>query len=204
MLGRSLTGFCADFAPAQLRWTDHFTQAQWEPLQRELHTFKGLAATLGLQAVSALAAQAEQHTKTCAARGEPVHPADRRAVEQAIQDLSASVDEILPTAVALAEQLMASIAPAQALTGITAAATPKAPPSTGAALSENAAQTLRHLHELLEASDMRAMEVHALLFSVMPADWADRLAPLDAAMSNLEFEEAAEICRGLMAQSGVL
>ena len=213
LLGRSLRGFCADVASAQLRWSDQLTHAQWGALQRELHTFKGLAATLGLQAVSAQAAQAERHAKTCAARGDPVHPTDRRELAQSIHALATSVDGVLPSAVAFAEQLMGALAPAATVANVAnvtsviapdVLATTDAAQSTEWAVSDNAAQTLRQLHELLATSDMRAMEVHALLPSVMPAHWLDRLAPLDAAMSHLEFEEAAEICRGLMAQSGLV
>jgi hypothetical protein len=61
-------------------------------------------------------------------------------------------------------------------------------------------QQLKELLEALRASDMDAMELHARLRQSIDASLVDTMQSLDEAMSNLEFEQAADECNKLVHQ----
>jgi hypothetical protein len=50
----------------------------------------------------------------------------------------------------------------------------------------------------LKRADMAAMELHATLRQGLDSALAETLEPLDAAMAELEFEEAASECEKLV------
>jgi len=52
----------------------------------------------------------------------------------------------------------------------------------------------------LRASDMDALELHAVFRDSAETALAQCMQPLDAAMSELEFERAAQECEKLIAQ----
>lgn len=60
--------------------------------------------------------------------------------------------------------------------------------------------SLRELLTALQASDMCAMEMHATLRQTVGDGEAQAMAPLDAAMADLEFEAAAVECEQLISQ----
>jgi hypothetical protein len=63
------------------------------------------------------------------------------------------------------------------------------------------ASALPALHTLLQAlqeGDMTALELHAELRPHIPALWAGWMAPLDAALAELELELAAVECEKLI------
>jgi hypothetical protein len=82
-----------------------------------------------------------------------------------------------------------------------------APPanSTVAAISEGAdksavAEGLQHLLKALQASDMEAMVLHAELRQKVDDAVAQKMAGLDAAMAEMELDEAAVECERLLQQ----
>jgi hypothetical protein len=82
-----------------------------------------------------------------------------------------------------------------------------APPanSTVAGISEGAdksavAEGLQHLLKALQASDMEAMVLHAELRQKVDDSVAQKMAGLDAAMAEMELDEAAVECERLLQQ----
>jgi two-component system sensor histidine kinase/response regulator len=147
-------------------------------LQLELHSFKGLSATLGIGELSRLAAQAEALVKQTGARVEANEP-----LFALMAQVRAHITATLPLLESLASRMVPQkehgAQPAPGSKGINAPI---------------AMQQLRHLREVLHNSDMVAMELHASLrqttTEIPDADWE----PLDGAMAELDFDLAAQEC----------
>jgi PAS domain S-box-containing protein len=151
--------------------------------RRELHGFKGLTATLGVNALSALAAKAEALA----------HPSDK-PVEQT-QQLRVLLAQIR-TGVVLWMPALQALAGDLAQENETASDAPARPAADGVNLLDQ----LSELLEVLRNSDMQAMELHATLRQSCPDELADVFEPLDAAMAELDFEKATIECETLVAQ----
>ena len=175
LLGRSLWSYCSDANELSKRIFAALGAAQYPVLQRELHTLKGLAATLGLGEVAERAAKAEHAVR------EGAHTALHPQLNALLQLVTSQVPMLSDVIAHLG-----GIAPSTHL------------PAT-AALRSDTLPDAAELLALLEASDMRAMEVHSLWRQAVPAVLANRVAALDTAMSELDFELAARLCRELMA-----
>jgi HPt (histidine-containing phosphotransfer) domain-containing protein len=179
LLRRSLTAFAADarILPQRLeQWT---AQADWKALKRELHSLKGLSATVGMDELSALAAAAEKLVSTTS-----LAPGFAQACDALLKRLSQTLGA-LDAAIALWHGAAA------------------APVSAATPAWEQAALT--QLHELLlalRASDMASMELHAQLRQQLNETHADSLAALDDAMAELDFDTAATACEALLQQIG--
>jgi PAS domain S-box-containing protein len=144
---------------------------------RALHTLKGLAATVGARHLSLVAAAVERQLKQASAQ------AGASALVQELQD---AVDA---TTHALAPVLQRS--------------TPASATAAAAHTTEGDAALLADLQSLcdmLEKSDMSALELHARIRQVHDAALGPDSGPLDAAMAELEFERAAKLCSALIAQ----
>jgi two-component system sensor histidine kinase/response regulator len=139
-------------------------------LVRELHSLKGLAATLGVLSLSSSAANAEKATISA----EAAWPA-------LLDSLAAEIAVVIPSLQALAADLAAPV-PTPAATG------------TLASLRSQ----LEILLEALLKSDMTAMDLHANLRRQIGDGLQAWFEPLDVAMAALDFEAAATACTALM------
>lgn len=177
MLTGVLQTFARDMAVAPSTLQALLAKAQFADATREMHTLKGLAATVGARHLSQVAATIERQLKQAPAQ------AGDSALVQELQD---AVDA---TARALAPVLQRPAA--------------DAPSAVAEHTVEGDAAFLTDLQSLcamLEESDMSAMELHARIRQVH----GDALGPdgvaLDEAMAALEFAQAAELCRALITQ----
>lgn len=145
-------------------------------MRRELHALKGLAATLGVVDLTALAAKAEallHHDASPARQNSPM--------PELLGEIGRCIGARLPVLESLATQLslqLTSVAPASS------------PASTDGVVLLN---QLRELLEVRRDADMTAMELHATLRQ----SCGDAL---DDAMAELEFELAAAECEILISQ----
>jgi CheY-like chemotaxis protein len=182
LLQRAVLAYVADARLLPQRLEQGLQQAlqpgALEQVQRDLHGFKGLSATIGANALSRLAAQAE---------GLVLAPLGLEACRQAVAQFSQQLAAQLPLLEAVARRLQEEDADH--------AAGPQA--GTGAAV--DLAQLKALLAALLNA-DMVAMELHARLRQELGGDWDAALAPLDRAMAELEFKAAALECEKLVRQ----
>jgi CheY-like chemotaxis protein len=171
VLLQSIAAFVADAATVCDRVGQQLSQGDPVAATRTLHSLKGLAATLGALGLAALAADAE---KAVAGAASSVR------TNALLQDIARSLAEVLPALQSVAAQLGGAQAPSDGPT---------------------AASALPALHTLLQAlqdGDMAALEIHAELRPLVPAQWADWMAPLDAALADLELELAAVECEKLI------
>jgi hypothetical protein len=149
---------------------------------RALHTIKGLAATLGLEALAHEAATAEKRL----AAG----PSEAEAVSTCA-GLGGRLEAALPALSELADKLRG---------GQAQAAAPAVSGNFAAEPQDRGAwkRHLEHLATLLEQSDMKATEMIPGL-RALAADQADpRLDELDDTVGSLQFEAAATLCRRLL------
>ncbi len=139
-----------------------------------LHTLKGQAATMGAVRLAEQAREAESS----------LGHGDAKADQERALQLQAGVRRAIS---ALDEQLHSP-------PGETAPAMP-APPDSGLA-----ADLLHRLIAALEASDMDAMQLHEALQPRITHLPAEDLQALAAAMDTLDFAQAADLCRTLLAR----
>ena len=161
-------------AEARLAWE----RADSTALKAWMHSFKGLAGTLGAQALQRQAAEAEQ---ACP----PVLPG------------GALPDWLIP----LLDSMAAAEAPLRALQA--ALTPPPSSPGDAAAAPLNVVrlhQDLQDLIKLLWRSDMNALDACAHLQTAHAALDDDTLMPLNDAISRLDFASAIEHCQGLLAR----
>ena len=147
---------------------------------RTLHTVKGVAATLG---VDALAASAEQGEIALLASGTPA------TAQSALAAACAAIEAAIGAAGPGLQALLAALRPADLPLPATAHTEIDRP-----ALR----QGLRHLAELLRNSDMGAMEAHSGLQLQFAGALGARLRDLDAAVAGLEFDPALRHCEQLL------
>ena len=172
---RLLRTFAEDLQamPSQLATLLH--QNKRVEAARLMHTFKGVAATLGVRALARATGDAESRIASATA-------------PDPLDGLVARIEAQAATA-------LAALAPLAAALGATLNAAPPAPQPAFDA------RTLRHqlgeLAGLLNQADMRALEMHAQLQS-QAAHLKQALQPLDEAMAALDFAQAAAHCRSLI------
>jgi signal transduction histidine kinase/DNA-binding response OmpR family regulator len=177
LLQRSISAYMQDARRLPQTLEQGMQAGDLAQVKRELHAFKGLSATIGVQQLSELAAQAEKLVQL------PERAADYQAL---LAQLEARLATVLP----LLDEVVALLAPA-----------PESPAAHGAqTLDQAALQQLKDLLLALRASDMVAMELHANLRQGLDDSLADTMEALDAAMSELEFEQAAAACEKLVQQ----
>jgi PAS domain S-box-containing protein len=178
LLQRSLVAFATQARDLPQRLESGLHSTDRVPVQRELHAFKGLSATVGVQELSDLAAQAEKLIQTADVEEE---------YRAAVALLEARLTQLLPVLDRVAAQLAAPVSPL--------ASGPLPVAVDGEYLLH-----LKTLLQALQASDMDAMELHARLRQSINASLVQSMEALDAAMADLEFEQASIECGKLICQ----
>ena len=178
LLGRALQSFLPQVLSLKERLEPLMADPSKAELKRELHTFKGLAATLGLQSLSSLAQRAQ--TEADSATG----------TSDSSGRWSPLLQELLAGALAMAPVIEST---ALQLKGLPS-------PAAGAVNSEwpHQMQQLTELHRALQSGDMQAMELHSALRQSAGYQWSGVFEPLDRAMADLDFEIAAQECEKLL------
>jgi HPt (histidine-containing phosphotransfer) domain-containing protein len=147
-----------------------------------LHTVKGVAATLGAEA---LAAEASQHESKLSDQG------GTAAARQNLLDAEQSLARASPSLCRLLEALQQiAQSPDQGLSAITL--------SESERLSRRV--SLQRLADLLRNSDMAAMDAVGLLQGPFGGAQAEQLQALDAAVNALDFDAALRHCEDLLAE----
>ena len=178
---RMLRGFAGELAelPPQLRAL--LAAADPAAARMLLHSMRGVAATLGANALAAEAAASER-----ALAGEP----DAERQHEVVQAAVGAIESAAPGLARLLQALDLAVDPAPA-----ADAPPRgAAPLDKQALREGLRTTAMHLRN----ADMAAMAAMAALQQQFGADLGTRLQPLDEAIGALDFERALELCDELI------
>jgi HPt (histidine-containing phosphotransfer) domain-containing protein len=178
---RMLHSFSEDLAtlPDQLGMLLH--QGRFDEAGRVMHTFKGLAATLGIRPLAQLASDAE---RALAAGAEA--RADQEALVENIRVLVVATRQDIAH---VAEILRHESDTAPQPLAVADAAEPADMPGLQRSLDE--------LMRLLRCADMRALQVFEQLQLTHAAHLHDALQPLDAAMASLDFDQALAQCQAL-------
>jgi HPt (histidine-containing phosphotransfer) domain-containing protein len=174
-----LRSFVKDLAemPAQLR--TQLAHAEFVAASHVLHTLKGLAATLGANALAAEAAQGEKRLASGAATDVATD-----AVAAACRAIAAAE----PGLVALLQALQAA-----------QAADAQAPTTPAEALDADVLQAeLRLIAEQLRNADMAATDAMVALQRRFGVSIGLLLQPLDEAIGGLDFERALSLCDDLI------
>ena len=181
---RTLPSFVKDLATLPEQLSSHLQQRQFAQARDLLHTFKGLAATLGIQPLARLAADFEARV------GGADAPADHAPW---IEQLSGLVTTTLADISYVAETLQEATSRPKATPALATV-----PNTASPAEVSSICQSLHELAGLLRRADMRALAV----FEHLQQSHADRLEeaaqPLDEAMAALDFELALAHCRTLL------
>ena len=154
-----------------------------EDARRELHAFKGLAATLGATALSKVAAQAES---ALLRHGQVFEAASLMA------PVATMLQTVAPELESVAARLVSDALPKDNSN------------RTGEIDRKAFTEALQALLQALQAGDMEAMVLHAnlhqLLANSSSREWDRELEPLDAAMADLELQRGALECELLLRQ----
>ena len=142
---------------------------------RLMHTFKGLAGTLGMAVLAQATADAERGL-----RDEPGNVAlCSAALRTAASSTQQDIDALLP---ALQADIDTSATPAR--------------PDT-AETEPDFARMLHTLCALLQDADMRAIDIFEQLQQGHAAALGEALAPIETAIAALDFEQALALCNGI-------
>ncbi|AUH50044.1 hybrid sensor histidine kinase/response regulator [Chromobacterium sp. ATCC 53434] len=152
-------------------------QRQREPAVQTLHTLKGLAATVGAEALSADAAAAE---KTLRDPSQP-WPDDFAALRQAAPQAAAAARE-------LAGQLLAS------------APRPSTPPPQA---NEDLSRELSALRRLLNEANLEALQTFNQLQQRYQDTMPQQFGALSDAIMQMDFAAAARLCDDILGQQKV-
>jgi CheY-like chemotaxis protein/HPt (histidine-containing phosphotransfer) domain-containing protein len=175
--GRMLKSFLEDL-PGMLTKLDlHVAEAAWADAAMVAHTLKGLSAMLGASDLCASATTANWAF-------ESVAPAE----------LCTDVVRALKGAAKHFEQAAAPLVPALMEQGSGTQPVGEAP------TTETQRRWLREILNLLQASDMRALDLLEQLRANSDGLGAAGLEALEASMGELDFERAAVACRQLLAE----
>ena len=184
---RTLRGFTSGLRGLPRRLQDQLRRAERDTLSRELHTLKGVAATVGAMALARQASEAEAQLA-----GVPPVTGEADGVARlgaAIDTAAASL--ALLCAVLDGEQQEAARVGSGAVSGAVICAVAAAlTPADTALLSS----LLRTVQSLLQASDLDAANALQTLRARLPAAAGARLDALETAVESLEFEAALACC----------
>ena len=174
--GRTLRSFTAELRGLPLKLDSQLQGGERDLLRRELHTLKGVAATVGVTALARLAGEAE---------AEIAHAAPTADGADCVGRVSAAIH----LAAESLELLCAALDDGQETAPAGAAAAPLTPVDTALL-----AGLLRTVKGLLQASDLDAADALQTLRARLPAAAGPRLDALETAVESLEFESALSHC----------
>jgi CheY-like chemotaxis protein/nitrogen-specific signal transduction histidine kinase len=174
--GRTLRSFTADLRLLPQRLDDQRQRGERDELRRELHTLKGVAATVGVTALASVAGEAEAQL----ASGSP-------AVDEAecVARVAAAIDSAAASLALLCDALDDGLGASTD----TPADSPLTPADTALLTG-----LLRNVQVLLQASDLDAANALQTLRSRLPAAAGPRFDALETAVESLEFESALSHC----------
>ena len=185
LLGSVLHRFAADLPQQPARFAESLSAGAMPDLQRQLHTLKGLASTVGARALARVATQLEDRCKGSVGFAE--QPQMVAALQAAVD---ATVRDLVPA--------LARFAP-----GVDT--DPESEPGTKTTpldLQPFRAQ-LAVLAGLLENNDMQALDQYARLRADYRLTLGAARKKLDLALERLEFADALQCCRVLLAATAV-
>jgi PAS domain S-box-containing protein len=187
LLHRSMVAYLHDAKTLGSRVQALYERSDWDGAQRELHSLKGLSATMGMNELSALAAEVEKLATS----------ADLRAgFATRFGMLCERLDAMHPVLAEVAQRLSFPQGKA-ALSGQAGLGTQEGA-EHALTLTPTLTQQFDALHAALAAGDMAAMELHANLRQQVSPAMAAAMEPLDTAVAGLEFGLAATECQELM------
>ncbi len=176
---RLLRNFVRDLDEPSNNPARQLEQGQVAEATRNLHTLKGLAATLGAAALARHAACAEEALAATPGASPAAGP-----LKAAIDALGACVEPLRAVSLALDSEPK-----------------PQLPEATGSATPQDRLEMTRDLEALaglLRQSDMAAIDAMALLRTRFAATLGQGLEGLDDAVNGLDFDRAGEHCRDLL------
>ena len=185
LLQRAISAFVDDARQLPARLEQARLAHDLPRQKREWHSFKGLSATIGATALSALAVQCEK-------RVQDLEPA---VAEADTARLVALLAQQLPLLEAVARRLQGDL---QHSVAQAADPAPQQEPAFGPAERAQWLVPFRALLQALQACDMEALELYAALCQRLGPAQAQALQALDLAMADLEFERAATECQKLV------
>ena len=176
--GRTLRHFTADLQGLPPKLESHWQRGERDAVRRELHTLKGVAATVGVTALAKLAGEAE----TLLAGVQPA--ADET-------DCVARIGVAIHTTVLSLTRLCTALDAGESAPtdGTVCAATALTPVETALL-----ATLLQTVHGLLQASDLDANNALQALRTRLPAAAGRRFDALETAIESLEFDSALSHC----------
>ena len=177
--GRTLRSFMADLQCMPEKLDVQLQRGERDEVRRELHTLKGVAATVGVTALANLAGDAE-------AQFTSVSPAAEEAA--CVVRVGAAIHMAAFSLARLCAALDGD--PKLALDGAAPADTAALTPADTALL----AGLLRTVQSLLQASDFDAADALKTLRTRLPAVAGARFDALETAIESLEFESALSHC----------
>ena len=178
MLASVLASFAKELPGVPDRVKGFLAAGNTPELVRALHTLKGLAATVGARHLAQVLAHLEAQSKT------PIDPAQHGSFLVALQAaLDATAQSLVP---ALAQYAEVNTAAAPVL----AANTLREP---------SFRYQVQALATLLKNDDMQALESYSNLRTRYADALGPALDPLDQAMAGLEFADALQYCKALLA-----
>ena len=175
---RTLKLFLQDSATVMQQLDEQLRAALFDDASRQLHTLKGLAATVGAKPLSQLAAKLELTLKQAP---------DSVMAGDALAELALS----LATTRDALQRIVAQLAPAHDH-AVTAGASVGTPTE-----ASRLTKDLRRLATLLRDSDMDALATLELI-KASHGPFANELGDLDEAMAALDFERAIMQCEDLI------
>ncbi len=191
LFGLIATAFLRDARLQLEQLQRHSDQCRWDEAVRCAHTLKGIAGTVGANAMASAAAQVEAALGHCRAEDSP---AARAAVETAQPVLNTRASE----AFALLEAELSPTATNESAQAV-AEARPTRIPVQPVAQAE-ALAGLTELIDLLASNNMRAITHSADLYRHFGPYLGEACATIDRLVQSLEFEAALAHARELAAE----
>ncbi|MCX8521962.1 MAG: response regulator [Rhodoferax sp.] len=179
---RTARAFVTTLATLHTDLLQHLHAQDRKKLVMALHTLKGNAATVGLPG---LAEQARQLEKLCAST------ADANTCQTALQTLAAAVDSARP----LLEQAIAM------LENAAPSPSPGLPHPTAAPSQQAMEAGLAELAQLLEQSNLLALDLFEQLRGSQSFFPASLYEPLDAALQDLNLKTAAHLVNSYLSET---
>jgi len=182
LYARVLQSYLADIAGQPEQLAQALESADWNAAERLLHTLKGLSATMGASYMAAVARKAELAIKAAKA-------SDTAHDSPVIGELQSN----FYAAVVATQAVMGQVAK----TCVAANVAPLAPEPASEWVDDRHVLLLQ-LWQLLNASDMSALQVFEQLQQNATLANTDEFAALTRAMAAFDFAQAAEVCALLL------